>query len=83
MYKLVSELTFVWSVNVAALVSTSQELAGQLTVVESLCKIGVLILSMIFTCYKIVTARRDSKQHNKPNNNRTENQTADFEKELK
>lgn len=60
MFKNISDILFVWAVNAVAIIGTSQDVANNLNIVESVFKIAVLIATLIFTCYKIKKARKES-----------------------
>lgn len=60
MFKNISDIVFVWIVNAATIIGTSQDVANNLNIVESIFKIALLIASLIFTCYKIKKAKKES-----------------------
>lgn len=53
MVKNISELILVWAINLLAVLGAS----GQLTLIEQILKIAVLIATLVFTCYKIKKIR--------------------------
>lgn len=57
MFKNIGEILFMWVLNLLAVLGVSQDVNGQLTIIEQALKIAVLLATLVFTCYKIKKIR--------------------------
>jgi len=61
MFKNIAEIVGSWIVNLLTIVVTSQQLSGQLNLLEQFLKIVLLVITIIYTYKKIKSLRKNSK----------------------